>query len=66
MLHRCEQCDVVYLVSEHSHLCNYCGQRLQEQIQKLSEYDGAVEWWQVACQVASGEQPERAARWRIG
>lgn len=66
MLHRCQECGITYLVSDNAGICNGCADYLRKRIEQLHEQDGAVEGWQVACRVASGEQPERAARWRIG
>lgn len=63
MLHRCESCHQLYLTSDYYRLCSWCGEQHQQHIEKLSEGDGAVEWWQVAVVIASGEQQQ--PRWRI-
>lgn len=66
MLHRCESCHQLYLTSEFHFLCNYCGEQRQRQIEHLlDDHDGAVEWWQVAVVIASGEQVRRQPRWEI-
>lgn len=65
MLHRCDSCKQLYLTSEFIYVCNYCGEQRQRLIERVSESDGAVEWWQVAVVIASGEQMRRQRRWEV-
>lgn len=59
MLHKCENCAVLYLVSDHYHLCNPCGVQLQQQVERLYERDDVVEWW-VVCSWAMFRRSKQA------
>lgn len=47
MLHKCSECSTLYLISNHTHLCNSCGEYLQRRIERLHEVDDAIEWWRI-------------------
>lgn len=66
VLHRCPECNVLYLVSDYTHMCNVCGRYLQQRIERLHEVDTAESWIVLMSRAVHGEQPRREARWRIG
>lgn len=66
MLHKCSECSTLYLISNHAHLCNSCGEYLQRRIERLHEIDDAESWIVVMSRAMHGEQPELEPRWRIG
>lgn len=50
MLHKCQSCPQIYLVSEFHQLCNVCGEYLKQRIERVYEDDGAEEWWRICAQ----------------
>lgn len=64
MLHRCSQCDQLFLVSNYRRLCNYCGEQLRQQLE-LQVDDGVKEWWRLAIEAEFGMEPERTRIWWI-
>lgn len=66
MLHRCDGCRQLYLVSEFYRLCSLCGSLAQQQIEKLFEADDAVEWWRLLVEAMGGGRSEVRQRWWIG
>lgn len=65
MLHKCENCQRIYLVSDYNFLCDHCGQERQRMIWQLSAPDDAVEWWRLSAQVSHGEQLQQERKWEI-
>lgn len=65
MLHKCQSCAQIYLVSDYTFLCNWCGSERQKQIEKLLERDNAVEWTTLVSVIAHGEQVRPERRWEV-
>lgn len=66
MLRKCPECAVLFLISDNAGICNSCAEYLRRRIEQLHETDNAESWITVMSRAIHGEQPERAARWRIG
>lgn len=65
MLHKCQECATVYLVSEFRVLCNTCGEYLKQRVERVYEDESSDDWVGLLSEVAHGVQPQRERRWEV-
>lgn len=57
MLHKCQDCGDLFIVSEWLHLCEHCGEAEYGKLE-LRERDEAIELWVLAARAMTGEYLE--------